>query len=432
MRNEKCNAAVSFWTSFETQQESLLFLSSLSPIWLHYNAFIVVIASHLHYARYSNMRTITRKIMKAPCNVKAMAMMLVILMVLVAPTVAFAFVVKSPPPARLSMILSASKNKNTNGFFSSFQLQQPSNGTFASASTSFSRLFASPTSTTGGDEASAAAAITSTPSQALSSSLWNNTVSTLWKQASSSPLQNGGDAATRQQQQQTDSATASSSSSLTLVVDEWTRPIQSALDSTLDGWVLSYADLRPDHATTLIGASFLATNLAYLLVGLLLTVQGDAVLGLLTDVTAVASFMYHYTQLEAAGQMSQQTVRLALLTDYACAAVTMGTASVYLLSDSFATDSLPMDALVAATVSLAFLGLSWVNEKGRPYMFYHSLWHFFSAYAGYLIGTQHVVGGASSTTASLSMDIIISTASAVMAAAATAAAAAGGVVLHGF
>jgi hypothetical protein len=104
--------------------------------------------------------------------------------------------------------------------------------------------------------------------------------------------------------------------------------------------------------------------------------------------------MYHYTQLEAAGQMSQQTVRLALLTDYACAAITMGTASVYLLSDSFAAGTLPIDALAAAVVSLAFLGLSWVNEKGRPYMFFHSLWHFFSAYAGYLIGTQHAGVGA--------------------------------------
>jgi hypothetical protein len=43
-------------------------------------------------------------------------------------------------------------------------------------------------------------------------------------------------------------------------------------------------------------------------------------------------------------------------------------------------------------LGLAMLGCSWVWVKGRPYMIFHGLWHFFSAYTGYVIGLIHSGG----------------------------------------
>lgn len=168
-----------------------------------------------------------------------------------------------------------------------------------------------------------------------------------------------------------------------------TEPMQEALDGITDGWALMYADLSPDNPQTLPGQAFLATNAAYLVAGVLLTITGDFWFGFWTDVAAVASFNYHYNQLISAGQAKVGSVRLALVLDYIAAAVSMFTALVYLLSNS----TLPVEALGVSVAGLAFLYLSWVWEYGQPYMIFHSLWHLCSAYAGYLIGTMHAAGG---------------------------------------
>lgn len=176
------------------------------------------------------------------------------------------------------------------------------------------------------------------------------------------------------------------------VIQTWVEPIQNKLDDVSSGYILSYADLRPDSPTTGPGKAFLATNLGYLAVGLILTMQGDLWLGTLTEICAAASYMYHYTQLEARGDLKAPTVRLAVLIDICFALLSMATATVYwIYTMLFAyTDTLPnLDILVSVVLSLSFLGLSWVYEKGRSYMFFHSLWHIFGAYTGFLIGSAH-------------------------------------------
>jgi hypothetical protein len=105
----------------------------------------------------------------------------------------------------------------------------------------------------------------------------------------------------------------------------------------------------------------------------------------------------------AAGQVGARTVRMALLLDYLFASISILTALVYLLT----TSTLPLTALAVAVASVVFLSLSWVWEYGKPYMIFHSLWHLCSAYAGYLIGTQHfsdlAATSSSSTTTTTSM-----------------------------
>jgi hypothetical protein len=166
------------------------------------------------------------------------------------------------------------------------------------------------------------------------------------------------------------------------------EPLEEVLDGLTGGWALSYADLSPDSTSTPVGQGFLITNAAYFAAGILVFLQGDAWLGFWTDVAAIASFNYHYNQLVASEGAStikkNQAVRLALLLDYTAAAISMLTATLYLTSGV-----VPVEGLIAAALGLGFLYMSWVYEYGRPYMFWHSLWHLCSAYAGYVIGISH-------------------------------------------
>lgn len=147
------------------------------------------------------------------------------------------------------------------------------------------------------------------------------------------------------------------------------EPVQELLDEYSAGWALSYADLSPEKPDTPIGVSFLATNLAYFFAGMLLFVRGDAFFGLLTDVTALASFNYHYTQLEASGKTKDKSVRLALLLDYVFALMSIGVALFY----SITSPEFPLEGLGAGLLALVCLGLCWVWEEGKPYMILSTL-----------------------------------------------------------
>jgi hypothetical protein len=184
------------------------------------------------------------------------------------------------------------------------------------------------------------------------------------------------------------------------------EPLQQVLDECTGGWALNYADLTPESPDTAIGRGFLLTNVFYLVAGLLLTYQGDATLGFFTDLAAIASFNYHYTQLRATSQKEgiKDLVRLSLFLDYMAASVSILTAVVYVVSASLQLepDQLIMveQSVAVGMVGLFFLVLSWKYEYGRPYIVFHSLWHLGSAVSGYLIGAahlqalqQHVVGG---------------------------------------
>lgn len=180
---------------------------------------------------------------------------------------------------------------------------------------------------------------------------------------------------------------AENTSGLLQTIEVVTAPVQDILDEYSSGWALSYADLKPDSPETINGRIFLATNLAYLLTGLVLQYQGANELGLATDLCAAFSFQYHYQQLEATN-----TVRAALLLDYFFAALAMGLATFYLLVSLTVTSIFTANVAVAvglAVLSLGCLGLSWKYEYGQPYMFWHGLWHLASAGAGYAIGDLH-------------------------------------------
>ena len=173
-----------------------------------------------------------------------------------------------------------------------------------------------------------------------------------------------------------------------MVARDKLSPVAQVIDDATDGWALNYANLSPESETTPIGQAFLATNLAYASAGFLLSVQGDATLGLLTEVVSVASFVYHYTQLQASTMAAQDaTVRTALMVDYICAFTSIFVGLVYLVIDQQLP---PLEGFVSAGAGLACLFACWVWERGMPYIVLHSMWHLFSAYAAYSVGTTHL------------------------------------------
>jgi hypothetical protein len=174
------------------------------------------------------------------------------------------------------------------------------------------------------------------------------------------------------------------------------EPVQAVLDECTGGWALSYADLAPESPDTALGRGFLLTNLFYLAAGLLLTYQGDPTLGFFTDLAAIASFNYHYTQLRATSQKEgiKELVRLSLFLDYMAASISILTAVVYLVSASLQLEpgqlSMVEQSVAVGAAGIFFLVLSWKYEYGRPYIIFHSLWHLGSAWSGYLIGAAHL------------------------------------------
>jgi len=165
-------------------------------------------------------------------------------------------------------------------------------------------------------------------------------------------------------------------------------PAATLLDEATDGWALYYADLSPESETTAVGQAFLATNIAYAVVGVLLSLHGEPVLGLLTECASVASFIYHYTQLQAGvNRTEDSTVRTALMVDYVFAVSSILLAAGYLVMDHQLP---PLEGIVSGGVGLGCLFACWIWEQGLPYIVLHSLWHLFSAYCGYVVGTTHI------------------------------------------
>ena len=165
-------------------------------------------------------------------------------------------------------------------------------------------------------------------------------------------------------------------------------PMSSFIDTMTGGWGMTYADLTPETHETTTGVVFLATNLAYSLVGALLALHGDSLLGLLTECASVASFGYHFTQLKLGPD--QAAVRLALLVDYIFAAAALLTGGLYVFAMS--PLDIPMEGLLACALAVACLGASWIWERGMTYIIYHGLWHLLGAYGGYIIGEAHIAG----------------------------------------
>mmetsp|Transcript_6208 Transcript_6208/g.12831 ORF Transcript_6208/g.12831 Transcript_6208/m.12831 type:complete len:249 (-) Transcript_6208:40-786(-) len=179
----------------------------------------------------------------------------------------------------------------------------------------------------------------------------------------------------------------SPSSRLRLQVETLLAPAATFLDDSSDGWALSYADLTPDSERTLPGQVFLATNIAYTGVGLILSLQGEILLGVFTDICSVASFCYHYVQLQQPyGRAQDSTVRLALLIDYMLAITSILIGLSYMIFDQVIP---PPEGLACAIISIVCLLSCWVWEQGLPYIILHGLWHLFSAASAYYIGVAH-------------------------------------------
>ena len=209
---------------------------------------------------------------------------------------------------------------------------------------------------------------------------------------------------------ETTTATTTSSSSFSVwnTVGTWPliQSIQSNLDTISDGWVLSYANLTPDTPTTAAGRLFLATNLAYGIVGtILLQNYHDISFGVCCEVITVLSFNYHYQQLR---NVDRNAVRLSLLCDYIGAAISILLGLYYVIIEPLllflstassltmeinamllTLQSLQLECVICSIVSVLLLVSCWIYEVGKPYMILHGLWHIASAYAGYLIGTYH-------------------------------------------
>lgn len=205
------------------------------------------------------------------------------------------------------------------------------------------------------------------------------------------------------------------------------HPIAQALQAATNGWALSYADLAPESETTLGGRLFLATNLAYVLAGLgVFFVMGNGSsfhnaatamtttatttsintlpLSLGLEVASVCSFVYHYQQLK---NDQPRLVRLALLIDYLAAALAILIGSGYVIQDvltvmtimdSSTSSSLLEEyttwfqiAVASGLISAICLLVSWIWERGWPYLVFHSLWHLWSAYTGYAVGMIHAM-----------------------------------------
>ncbi|GFH43897.1 hypothetical protein CTEN210_00370 [Chaetoceros tenuissimus] len=163
-------------------------------------------------------------------------------------------------------------------------------------------------------------------------------------------------------------------------------PIAKTIDGISGDWALSYADLSPSTPRTIEGRAFLATNVGYALAGIVLALQGDWFFAGLTELAGIVSFWYHYSQLEFG--KDREEVRLALLTDYFTAGSALLTGGFYMID--MGINYVPMDALICGALSIVCLSLCWVWEFGVPYLFWHSLWHLFSAYTGFLIGQAHI------------------------------------------
>mmetsp|Transcript_24261 Transcript_24261/g.67198 ORF Transcript_24261/g.67198 Transcript_24261/m.67198 type:complete len:217 (-) Transcript_24261:1227-1877(-) len=130
-------------------------------------------------------------------------------------------------------------------------------------------------------------------------------------------------------------------------------PATEFLDDVSGGWALSYADLTPNSEKTPVGQIFLATNAAYAIVGLFLSLRGEVLLGLLTDICSVASFGYHFTQLQQPyGRTQDSTVKLALLIDYFFAVTAILVGLSYLAIDQTLP---PAEGIVTSILGIACL-----------------------------------------------------------------------------
>lgn len=149
-------------------------------------------------------------------------------------------------------------------------------------------------------------------------------------------------------------------------------------ESQLRG-VLTYPDLSKYANGNLVGILFLATNFVYTWAGYVAFHRGQTGFALIVEAASLASYYYHWTQLEF-GPNNVKVVQ-ALLLDYFVAIITITTFLNTLYEASQFSPGHAGVSFELALAGLVCLILSWINHFGFPYIVFHGLWHILSGSA---------------------------------------------------
>ena len=164
----------------------------------------------------------------------------------------------------------------------------------------------------------------------------------------------------------------------------------SEFDRFIEKYVWSITDTRPYSPRTLVGSLFLATNIGFVITSIYFFRVQDpyaSLTAVLTDIAAVASFVYHYRQLDLGPDIR---VRAVLAIDYVVAISTIVCSLPYfwkIILEYGASNELEVSlSIFLGTASLIFFLIGGVSS-GLQYITYHSMWHILSAASASLIGS---------------------------------------------
>jgi len=175
--------------------------------------------------------------------------------------------------------------------------------------------------------------------------------------------------------------------------DEWLAEFSKKLP------IFEYANLSEFKAFSLEGVLFLLTNVPFVIASQMIRSTGTTAPDLLSmaaslDISFVFSMLYHFAQLWYGP--NRKEVRRFLFFDYISAffTCTIVTLEVIPFLTQFHNAAIPLtDVHAIAPVflglsSLGCLGLAWVYEYGRSYLFWHGAWHILSAYTTVLLAQR--------------------------------------------
>lgn len=180
------------------------------------------------------------------------------------------------------------------------------------------------------------------------------------------------------------------------IIDSDLDEASSSFDFFVDKYVWSITDTRPYAPHTLIGSLFLATNVGFLITSIFFFRVQDpyaSLTAILSDMAALASFIYHYRQLELGPDVR---VRAFLAIDYVVAISTVVCSLPYfwqIILEYGASNQLEVSlSLILGAASLAFFLVGGVSS-GLQYITLHSMWHILSAASASLMGHVASSGG---------------------------------------
>ena len=156
--------------------------------------------------------------------------------------------------------------------------------------------------------------------------------------------------------------------------------------------VFEYADLSEIKSVSWESILFLLTNIPFALAAQMIRGTHPADLSLLSlasslDISCVFSILYHSAQLYYGPDRKE--VRRFLALDYISAffTCTLVTLEIFPFFMQFYNAGLSVAAapIFTGVVGLGCLWLCWYQEYGKSYLFWHGMWHVFSAYTAVLL-----------------------------------------------